>query len=196
MTSGPIGNVTRATLGALVLILGTGAARAAEAPFTQLMALLAAHRSGTVTFVARTYAAGLTRPLVSSGVLRFRAPDHLEQRTLKPVPSEIILDGEHMTVRRGGQTHRLNVRAYPDIAVYVDALRATLDGRGRSLRRQFTIGWHGTLSHWQLTLRPLQAGARVRQIRLAGAGANIQRIEILAPKGARTVLRLSEPAAP
>ena len=197
MTSGPIANLARATLAALALVLGSGAARAAEAPFTQLMALLAAQRSGTVTFVARTYAAGLTRPLISSGVLRFRAPDHLEQRTLKPVPSELILDGEHMTVRRDGRTHQLDLRAYPNIAVYVDALRATLGGHGRALRHQFAIGWHGTLAHWRLTLRPLQADAHIRQIRLAGAGATIERIEILAPRGARTVLRLSgAPAAP
>ena len=196
MTSGPIGKCARAASAALLLVLGTGAAQAAAAPFTQLMALLAARRSGTVTFVARTYAAGLTRPLVSSGMLRFRAPDHLEQRTLKPAPSELILNGEHMTVRRDGETHQLNLRAYPDVAVYVDALRETLGGHGRALRRLFAIGWHGTLAHWQLTLRPIQAGARVRQIRLAGAGANIQRIEILAPRGARTVLRLSRPCAP
>ena len=196
MTSGPIGKGTRAALAALVLLLGAGAARAAGAPFTQLMALFAARRSGTVTFVARTYAAGLTRPLVSSGVLAFRAPDHLEQRTLNPVPSELILDGEHMTVRRGGETHHLNLRAYPDIAVYVDALRETLGGHGKALRRLFAIGWHGTLAAWRLTLRPLQADAHVREIRLAGAGANIQRIEIRAPQGARTVLHLSAPTAP
>jgi hypothetical protein len=177
-----------------VLLLGPSAVRAAEAPFAQLMALLAARPSGTVTFVAHTYAAGLTRPLVSSGVLKFRAPDHLEQRTLAPVPSELVIDGEHMTVRRDGQTHHLNLGAYPNIALYVDALRETLDGHGQALRRWFAIGWQGTLAEWQLTLRPIAADAHVRQIRLSGAGANIQRIEIRASQGARTVLRLSAPS--
>lgn len=179
------------------LSLGAGAAQAgADTPFAHLMALLATGHGGTVTFVAHTYAAGLRRPLVSSGVMRYRPPDHLEQRTLEPVPSELILDGSHLTVRRGGHTHRLQLSDYPQIALYIDALRDTLGGHGAALRHEFTIGWHGTLAHWTLILTPRLPGAPVRQIRLAGASADIQRIELLAPHGARTVLRLTAPSAP
>lgn len=194
MTSGPIGNRARVALGVFILTLGMGTTWATGKPFTQLMARLAARRGGSVTFIAHTYAPGLTRPLVSSGILTFRAPDYLAQRTLKPVPSEFVIDGEHMTVHREGETYRLNLRNYPEIAVYVDALREILDGRSATLRRLFAIRWHGTLAAWRLTLKPIQANTHIRQIRLAGAGTDIQRIEILAPRGARTSLRLRPPA--
>ena len=192
MTSGP----RKATALATLLALGlAGAAHASPGAFTHLMGLLAQRQQGEVTFLAHTYAAGLTRPLVSSGVLRYRAPDHLEQQTLKPAPSELILDGERLTVRRNGHTHRLDVRDYPDIAVYVDALRETLAVRGAQLERHFTVRWRGTLAHWQLTLIPRNSNARVRRIRLAGAEADIRTIEILAPGGARTVMRIGPPPA-
>ena len=164
--------------------------------FTQLMALLAARQQGTAHFVARTYAPGLTRPLVSSGELRYHAPDHLEQRTLEPTPSELILDGEQLTVQRGGHTHRLDLRDYPDIAVYVDALRDTLGGHGAGLKQRFVVRLTGTLAQWQLILRPRQGNSRVRRIRLTGARADIHTIEILAPDGARTVMRIDPPSTP
>ncbi len=174
-------------------LAGTVARAATDGAFAHLMALLAARRGGEVSFVARTYAAGLTRPLVSSGVLRYRAPDHLEQRTLRPVPSELILDGERLTVHRDGHTRRLDLRDYPDVATYVDALRDTLAGRGARLRRVFTVGFSGTLAHWRLTLRPRAPDTRVRRIRLTGTAADIRSIEILAPDGARTVMRIGPP---
>lgn len=193
MTSGPRRKL--GALGALVTLgLGAFAAHAGtNATFTRLMGLLAARRHGEVSFLSRTYAAGLTRPLVSSGVLRYRAPDHLEQRTLKPERSELIIDGEHLTMRRDGHTHRVDLRAYPDIAVYVDALRDTLGGRGAELKRLFAVRFTGTLAHWRMTLRPIEANARVRRIRLTGAAADIRTIEILAPNGARTVMRIGSP---
>lgn len=194
MTSGLIRKAALPLLAALTL--SAGPAHAGNASFRHLMALLAARRGSAVTFVAHTSAPGLTRALLSSGILRYRAPDHLEQRTLKPVPSEIILDGEQMTVRRGGETHQLDLRAYPQVAVYVEALRDTLGGHGAALQRLFAIRWQGTLADWSLTLRPRNSGTHVRQIRLAGAAANIHRIEILASHGALTVLRLGPPPAP
>ena len=193
MTSGP-SRKAAALVALLALGLTAAVSRAGpDTPFTRLMALLAARQRGEVTFVARTYAAGLTRPLESSGVLRYRAPDHLEQRTLKPAPSDLILDGERLTVRRGGRTRHVDLRSYPDIAVYVDALRDTLAGRGAALERHFTVRWRGTLAHWQLTLVPVSSGASVRRIRLAGEAADIRTIEILAPHGARTVMRIGPP---
>ena len=196
MTSGPRANLL-ATLAGVALALSGSCAHAGTRPaFERLMGLLAARQRGSVTFTARTYAAGLTRPLQSAGILRYRAPDHLEQLTREPARSALILDGERLTVRRDGRTRHLNLRDYPDIAVYVAALRDTLGGRGAQLQRHFAIGWHGTLAHWQLTLRPLQHRARVRRIRLTGAAADIHSIEILAADGARTVMRLGPtPAA-
>ena len=195
MTSGPRTNAVACLAGLALALLSALAHAGTAVAFERLMGLLAARQRGAVTFTARTYAAGLTRPLVSSGLLRYRAPDHLEQLTRQPAASALILDGEHLTVRRDGRTRHLDLRDYPDIAVYVAALRDTLNGRGARLQRQFVVGWHGTLAHWRLTLRPLQHNAPVRRIRLTGSAADIHSIEILAPDGARTVMRLGPPPA-
>ena len=166
---------------------------AVPADFTRLMGLLAARPSARASFVARTYVKGLTRPLVSTGVLAYSAPDRLEQHTLTPVPSEVILHGEHLTMRRGTQVRRLDVRAYPQVAVYVSALRETLSGNARGLERHFNIAFTGTLARWQLTLRPKARRAPVSRIVLRGSRADIRAIEIRARGGGRTVLRIGPP---
>lgn len=178
---------------AVLCLAGPGARADTGAPFTRLMALLAARTHGEVTFRARTYLSGLTRPLVSHGVLRYRAPDHLEQHTLAPRPSQMILDGDELTVRRNGHTRHVDLRDYPAIAVYIDALRDTLAGNGAALERHFTVAFTGSLAHWRLTLTPLTSDARVRRIRLAGDAADIRSIEVLAHHGARTIMLIGPP---
>ena len=166
---------------------------AVPADFTRLMGLLAARHSARATFQARTDVKGLTRPLVSAGVLAYKAPDTLEQHTLTPAPSELILHGDHLTMRRGAQVRRLDVRAYPQIAVYVTALRETLSGNARGLERHFDIEFTGTLAHWRLMLTPKARGAPVSRIALRGSRADIRVIEISTRSGARTVMRIGPP---
>ncbi len=168
---------------------------AVPADFTRLMSLLAARHSARASFQARTYVQGLTRPLLSAGVLAYQAPDTLEQHTLTPAASELILHGDHLTMRRGSQVRRLDVRAYPQIAVYVSALRETLSGDAGGLERHFDIAFTGTLAQWHLTLTPKARGAPVSRITLRGSRADIRAIEIRARSGARTVMRI-EPLPP
>jgi outer membrane lipoprotein-sorting protein len=181
--------------GALLALWAVGltAQAAVPADFTGLMGLLAARHSARASFQARTSVPGLTRPLVSAGVLTYRAPDHLEQHTLTPAPSELILDGERLTMRRGSQVRRLDVRAYPQIAVYVTALRETLSGNARGLERHFDIEFTGTLAQWRLTLTPKAPRAPVSRIVLRGSRADIRALEIRMRSGARTVMQIGPP---
>ena len=191
MTSG-----RRPSLAGALLVLWAAclsAHAAVPADFTRLMGLLAARPSARASFQARTYVKGLTRPLVSTGMLAYRAPDHLEQHTLTPAPSELILQGERLTIRRGSQVRRLDVRAYPQIAVYVSALRETLSGNARGLEKHFDIEFTGTLARWRLTLTPKARGAPVSRIALRGSQADIRAIEIRVRSGERTVMRIGPP---
>ena len=45
-------------------------------------------------FVERKYLKLLKQPLELTGTLEYRAPDHLERRTLTPKPESFVVDGD------------------------------------------------------------------------------------------------------
>jgi len=183
---------------ARLALLGAMFAAHATVPVdvTRLLSLFAARPSRRASFQARTYVKGLTRPLASAGVLTYRAPDRLEQHTLSPVASVMILRGDRLTMRRGTHVRRLDVRAYPQIAVYVTALRDTLAGNASGLEHHFHIAFTGTLAHWQLALTPRGHAPAVSRITLRGAQAHIVWLQIQAHDGDRTVLHIGPAPAP
>lgn len=173
-------------------------AQAAQPPgFTldRLMALLAQRKHGQVTFAQTDYLALLDRPVKSSGVLVYAAPDHLEKRTLQPKPQSLVLDGEQLTVQRGHRTYRMQMSAYPQVAPYVDAMRDTLEGNEAALQKVFKVALTGTLQEWKLELVPLDPGAarKVRQVKISGARDVIRSVEILQADGDRSVMTLAPP---
>ncbi len=164
----------------------------------RLMALLARRKHGEVPFTERDTLSILSRPLESSGVLIYDAPDHLVKRTLRPKRESLALDGDVVTVRRGGRALHFDLDSYPQAAPYVDAIRATLAGDRAALERVFHVEFEGSLAHWKLALTPRQAGMAksVRRIRIAGARDDIRRIEILERNGDRSLMTLGPPSAP
>ena len=179
-------------LGALAL---TAAAAGAPDRLDRLMALLAQRRHGEVTFVERDELRVLTRPLVSSGVLIYDAPDHLEKRTLEPRPGTFILDHGELTVTQGDHTEHLELSAYPQIAPYVQAIADTLAGNRAALERLFQVRLAGTLAHWTLTLVPRRASA-IRRIRITGARADLATVQIVERNGDRSLTRLGAAPGP
>lgn len=160
----------------------------------RLMALLAQRKHGEVTFVEQDHLSVLTRPLKSSGVLIYDAPGHLEKRTLKPRPVDLVLDHGVLTMRRGGRTYRIDVNAYPRIAPYIDAISNTLAGNRAALERLFEVGFQGSLAHWTLTLRPLDTHtSHLSRIRIEGARDEIRSIVIVHTNGDHSRMTLGPP---
>ena len=188
------------TLALLCVSGGTGiAAQAGERaspPLETLMRLLAQRRHGKVRYVEQDYLAVLSRPLRSSGVLIYDAPDHLEQRTLKPRAQTLVLDHGKVTVRRGDRTYRFDLQSHPQVAPYVDAIRATMAGDLAALERVFEVRLEGSLAHWQLALVPLdrKIARGVQRIRIDGAGNDLESVEIDNPNGDRSVMTMGAPA--
>ncbi len=164
----------------------------------RLMALLARRKHGEVSFTERDTLSILSRPLESSGVLIYDAPDHLVKRTLRPKRESLALDGDVVTVRRGGRALHFDLDSYPQAAPYVDAIRATLAGDRAALERVFHVEFEGSLDHWRLALTPRQTrmAKSVRRIRITGARDDIRRIEILERNGDRSLMTLGSPSAP
>lgn len=174
------------------------AAQPGQPGFTldQLMTSLAQRKHGTVTYVEEDYFAILDRPVKSSGVLVYDAPDHLEKRTLEPKPQSLILEGDQLTVKRGHRTYQMQLSSYPQVAPLVEAVRETLAGNEAGLQKAFKAGLTGSLQDWRLQLVPLDKGVarKVRRVEITGARDEIRTVAILQVDGDRSLMTLGPPA--
>jgi len=180
-------------LATLVPVLAGAQAGTNSGTLDRLMALLAQRQHGVADFEETQYLSLLKRPAQSSGVLSYDAPDHLEQRTLKPRAQSVVLDHGMLTMQVGSHQRTLRLQDYPQFAPLIDSVRATLAGDRAALERRFEIGFEGDLDHWQLLLRPLEPklAAIVQRIRLAGERDAILQVEVQQSDGDRSLMRIT-----
>ena len=175
------------------------AAQAAAAPaFDEVLQLLGLRRHGHVAFTEVQQLAMLERPLQSSGELLYDAPDRLEKRTLKPRAQTLVLEHGVLTARRGQRTYVMELREHPQVAPFVESIRATLAGDRAALERFFRIQFDGTLAHWTLLLVPVDttlAGA-VKDIRIEGERDAVRTVEIRQSDGDRSLLSIGPEVLP
>lgn len=163
----------------------------------QLMAALARQKSGRARFVETKYLAMLERPVESSGELVFVAPDRLEKRTLAPKPESLTLVGDMMTVERAGKKTVIPLQNFPELAGFIESLRATLGGNRDALERYYRLSIEGPATRWTLTLTPTEPrmAAAIQTIRIDGARDKVQTVEILQADGDRSVMRITHVGA-
>ncbi|HSY46432.1 MAG TPA: LolA-related protein [Steroidobacteraceae bacterium] len=183
---------------AAVLPMSTALPAPTDPAFAQLLQLLAARRDGQVAFTEVQHLAMLDHPLASSGELYYRAPDHLEKRTLEPKPETLLLDHGVLTARSGARTHVLSLRDYPQVLPFVESIRATLAGDAPALERYFRVDFSGSLEHWTLALKPADASVAriVQEIRIAGERDVIHSVQIRQTDGDESVMTLGPPIGP
>jgi Outer membrane lipoprotein carrier protein LolA-like len=159
----------------------------------QLMGSLAHRKHGHVAFVERHFLAILDQTMESSGELFYEAPNHLEKRTLKPKPESIVLDSGTLRVRRGNHFHVMSLREYPQIAQFIDSIRATMAGDLVSLNKIYTIGFATSNEGWHLALVPRDAklAAVIARIRVSGVSDEIRTIEFERRGGDHSVMTIS-----
>jgi len=175
------------------------AAQAAAAPaFDELLQLLAARRHGHVAFTEVQQLAMLERPLQSSGELLYDAPDRLEKRTLKPKAQTLVLEHGVLTARRGQRTYVMELREHPQMAPFVESIRATLAGDRAALERSFRVQFDGTLAHWTLLLLPVSASlaGAVQDVRIEGERDVIHTVQIRQSDGDTSLLTLGPEIPP
>jgi len=174
------------------------APRAGIAELDAVMSLLAMRRHGRVEFIEQQFLHILNHPLESSGEMLYDAPDRLEKRTLLPRAETLVLAGAVLTAERGGHSHVLDLRRYPQILPFVESIRATLAGDRSALERVFHVEFAGSLQRWSLTLTPLdhQLMRTVKQVQIDGSQDQLQRVEIRQTDGDRSLMTLRTPAAP
>lgn len=155
-----------------------------------LMALLGQQRSGEAAFTEQRFVRGLDEPLVSSGSLSFSAPDRFVRKTLKPRPESMVVDGNTITLTRGGRSRSFTLDAAPELAGLVEAIRGTLTGNAQALQRHFKPELSGSAALWSLSLSPLDGrlGGQLRTIRIDGRRGEVRSIELLLPDGDRSLM--------
>lgn len=161
----------------------------------QLMQELALVKHSQGHFVEKKLMAVLDVPLVSSGTLSFRAPDHLEKHTQKPRDESLVLDQGVLTIenKQRNQKRTLVVQQYPAVWALVESIRSTLAGDQATLERFYIVQLKGDASHWRMKLLPRdrQAGMMVKEIVFSGSGGRVSGIEMLEVTGDSSSMTVS-----
>lgn len=174
------------------------AAPAADWGIEQLMHGLAQSRSGHARYVEEKSIAMLEAPVTSSGELYYRAPDHLERRTLTPQVETMVIDGDALVIERQGQSFQVRLSDYPELAAFIQSVRGTLAGDRDALEKDYHLSVEGDAGDWVLQLLPRAESmqAVIWRIRISGQYGRVTRVEITQPDGDRSVMRIEENATP
>lgn len=182
---------TRTFTVALALLLATSPALAAW-DIAQLMAELARNQGGRAQFTEKKYIALLDKPVVSSGEMRYVAPDYLEKRTLKPRAETMILDRDQISLERGKQKFTLRLREQPEVLAFVASIRGTLSGDRAALEQNYALFLSGNRDNWTLNLSPSnpRIAELVTRITIGGSRQQVRSVEYLQADGDRAVMSI------
>lgn len=157
----------------------------------QSMAQVPASRA---RFVETRHIGLLTRPLELKGSLTYERPHRLSKHVQSPVDELLSVDGDALTVlnRTRGEQRFVSLREQPAAGALVASVRATLAGDLGQLERHYEVELSGARASWHLRLVPREPQVRraVESILLAGAGARLQRIEVLETSGDRSIMTI------
>lgn len=194
----------------IVVVLMPIISHACEWNLDQLMHDLGQIRSSHTYFVEKKSIAMLTAPIESSGELIYNAPDHLEKRTIKPKPELMILDHDSLLIEIGKQQnfpmknngsyqrYRIQLQDYPELAVFIDSIRATLAGDLITLKKDYQLSLDGNAENWTLSLIPFneKMQAMVQRIDIAGAHDIIRSIKINQTDGDHSLMLIEQQMTP
>jgi hypothetical protein len=103
------------------------------------------------------------------------------------------VDGNTLTLSRGGRTRTLTLDSMPELLGMVEAMRGTLSGDTQSLQRYFRSTVTGSAEKWTLELVPIDArlAAQVRVLRLSGRGGEVLGVEMEFIGGDHSVMSIT-----
>ena len=185
----------RRTWLAITLMVLTGAAHAAF-DLATLTALLATRKTAQARFSEERFVSGFEGPLRASGTLSFTAPERFERHTLEPLDETMSVDGNTVTLKRGARSRQLALDAVPELTALVEAVRGTLNGDQATLLKHFKARVEGGTALWTLTLTPRdgRVARQVRELKIAGQGADLRSVELWLAGGDRSVMSI-EPSS-
>ena len=162
----------------------------------QLMASLRQVKAASGQFVERKTLHLLNEPLVVSGTLLYVAPDQVQKITVSPQRERLAINGDKLTIESGPESRArsLSLASYPEIAAFVEGIRATLAGDLPTLERFYGVQLTGGPDSWQLLLQPRDEQLRkvVQWIRILGSGEKIHTVETEEGDGDHSTMSIVE----
>ncbi len=175
---------------ALAWATPAGVSWAAGFDLAALSAQLARNKSGQARFTEERFVSGFDGPLRASGVLSFVAPDRFTRQTLEPLAETMTVEGNTITLKRGGRSRQMAMDAVPELAALIAAIRGTFTGDAATLERHFQVRLEGNLARWMLTLVPRDArlATHVRELQIAGLASDVRSVALWLGGGDRSVM--------
>ncbi|MDG4867769.1 hypothetical protein P8631_07120 [Guyparkeria sp. 1SP6A2] len=159
---------------------------------------LAKRGASTAEYQQSRYLDMLDEPLESSGILRYRPPDHLVQEQTSPHHQTLTLDGGQLILQAEGRERRLALADHPEGAAIATSLRSILNGRIDALRDDYDVVFRSfSDSQWGLKLLPRTdvLAERIDRIvvrgRLENGMATVERFTIHHPDGNVNIMRIT-----
>ncbi|MEO9101385.1 MAG: LolA-related protein [Burkholderiaceae bacterium] len=175
-------------------------ARAAGAfDLDALLSMIGKVGPSRATFDERKFLQQFDAPIDSSGELLFQPPATLVMRTLRPKVESMRVDGQTLYLERGRLQRTLQLAEHPEIAVFIEPIRAALAGDRAALERGYVTKLQGEAAQWKLQLTPRAdaAGAApiaVKSLLLSGRQGQVRQVEVRLADGDYSVMNI-EPAA-
>lgn len=167
----------------------------AEPPTLEaVMAGMASARGVVARFEETKEVALLRSPLTSRGVLHFVPPDRMVRRTLEPVASELVIDGDRMWYRDGTRSEPTDLSGDPAARHFAGNFVVLFGGDLEALEERYETRFEAEGSEWSLHLVPRDDTVRrfVAEIALRGDGRTMRELSIREADGDRTITRFLE----
>ena len=147
-------------------------------------------------FVEAHFSRLLSRPLLVSGQLEYLGSDALARTVQQPFQERTDIAGDSVTITRGGRQQKFSLQRAPELKLLLGSFTALLSGNRAALEQQFSLGVDGDGRQWSLQLTPLDARvhARIRSIKVQGAGAEPRCITTTEADDSVTVMLLADAA--
>jgi len=172
----------------LALLLASGASAAFD--LDALMQALRDVPERHARFEETRRIALLEGPIVRRGTLDYVRPDRLTMRVDAPFYEKLDVAGDALTIERRSGTTRVALASQPQVAAWIESLRATLAGDRAGLTAHFEVALEGDADSWRMSLKPrdpVLAGV-VARVAIAGRGAAVVRFETEEVKGDSSVV--------
>jgi outer membrane lipoprotein-sorting protein len=156
-----------------------------------LMRLLGRVERVEIAYQERVESGLIDTAIDTRGNLAYQAPDRI--RRISDDDDGFALEGDRMQLIRGNQVvDALIVSEIKPLAALVGALRATFAGDLAALQTDYRLDYSATEQAWTLDLAPRGMGLSplFQRIRIIGAGATIETIEMLEANGDRRTMQM------
>lgn len=132
----------------------------------------------------------LNKPLISKGNLHFTAPDKMQKHYTDPDDLLQSINGDNLVLKAAKKTEQsLSLRAQPELALGINAIRWLLSGNLDKLKQHFELQYQQPTNDqnndWKLILIPRELAMQdyIAAVHVRGKLEHILQIRLLSPNG-------------